>query len=171
MPLDFYETPPDCVEAVGNRIGWPVGSVLDAGAGTGSIGRVLHGHGAHVVGIEMDLIRCLQNKAFYTVAGDFLAAKGTVDEVWMNPPYGKDLALAFVQKALTLAERRVVALLRLNWLSSKKRKAFHRAHPAWVGVLERRPSFVESGATDATEYAWFVWDKTGELPGGQWEIL
>jgi len=32
-------------------------------------------------------------------------------------------------------------------------------------VLSKRPSFTGKG-TDATDYAWFVWDKTDRIPRG-----
>lgn len=85
-------------------------------------------------------------------------------QVIMNPPFS--LALEFVERAL-VESRFVSALLRLGFLGSKKRVAFHRAHPADVYVFPRRPSF-SGGRTDQTEYAWFCW---GPGRGGRWSIL
>ena len=59
-------------------------------------------------------------------------------------------------------------LLRLNWLGSEDRAAWLRRHPPSVYVLPNRPSFVEGGGTDATEYAWFIW---GEGFGGTLSVL
>jgi SAM-dependent methyltransferase len=87
------------------------------------------------------------------------------DLVIANPPYSE--TEAFVSHALTIGTT-VCFLLRLNWLASKKRAAFHRAHPADVFVLPKRPSFTEDSRTDATEYAWFVW---GEGRGNRWFLL
>ena len=71
-----------------------------------------------------------------------------------NPPYNK--AAAFIDFARLHAET-VVMLLRLNFLGSDKRAAFMRQFPPDVYVLPNRPSFVNEGRTDSTEYAWFVW--------------
>lgn len=101
------------------------------------------------------------------------ASWGHPELVVTNPPYG--LALAFVQRALReVAPGGTVAmLLRINWLGSQARAAFHREHPADVYVLSHRPKFRPSKktgkmASDATEYAWFVW---GPGRGGRWFVL
>ena len=59
---------------------------------------------------------------------------GKPELVVMNPPF--KLAMAFVQRALVEVLPRglgragtVAALLRLNWLASLGRAAFHRRHP------------------------------------------
>lgn len=72
-----------------------------------------------------------------------------------NPPYNK--AAAFIDFARRYANT-VVMLLRLNFLASVKRATFMRQHPPSVYVLPNRPSFVNEGRTDSTEYAWFVWE-------------
>lgn len=112
--------------------------------------------------------------------GDFFSLRGWIDDepsfcdrrgnqnfslVISNPPYGD--AEKFVEHALKIGTE-VCFLLRLNWLASKKRAAFHRAHPSDVFVLPKRPSFTDDGRTDATEYAWFVW---GKGRGNQWFLL
>lgn len=104
-------------------------------------------------------------------AEDFYKVRGWIDDeislcdrrgnqkfslVISNPPYSE--AERFVEHALKIGTT-VCFLLRLNWLASKKRAPFHRAHPSDVYVLPRRPSFT-GGGTDATEYAWFVWRMT-----------
>lgn len=52
----------------------------------------------------------------------------------------------------------VCMLLRVNFLGSQKRAAWMRANTPSVYVLPKRPSFKSDGKTDATEYAWFLWD-------------
>jgi len=77
-----------------------------------------------------------------------------------NPPY-RD-GEAFVRKSFELLEEgtgRLLFLLRLNFLGSQKRWQLFLDLPlAHVFVLSKRPSFTGNG-TDATEYAWFLWDK------------
>jgi hypothetical protein len=82
-----------------------------------------------------------------------------------NPPF--ELAMPFIEKSMTMADT-VVMLLRLNFLGSKERSQFHKDHPANIGVLEKRPCFI-NGSSDACEYAWFVWNVNE--PGGRWIIL
>lgn len=83
------------------------------------------------------------------------------DVIITNPPF--DLSFEIAQKAITEAPA-VALLLRLNWLGSgtrSGRSAWLRKHTPDVYVLPNRPSFVQNAkgawATDATEYAWFVW--------------
>jgi hypothetical protein len=113
------------------------------------------------------------------------------DLIITNPPY--NLAEQFLRQSLK-ESRCVVYLLRINFLGSAKRKAFFDKHrPTHLYVHSERPSFVDvcgkckvkyqkaakiktcpecggrvKAGTDATEYAWFVWDSDGimeEDPG------
>ena len=111
------------------------------------------------------------------------------DLIITNPPFS--LAQEFVERAL--ATRRMFAmeglsrlahglaqtsepktmptvamLLRLAFLESAKRAAFHRRYPADVYVLSSRPSFTGDGKSDSCAYAWFVW---GKGKGGSWTVL
>jgi len=55
-------------------------------------------------------------------------------------------------------------LLRLNFLASERRQEWMKTDTPDVYVLPNRPSFRGKGS-DATEYAWFVWDtfSTGRI--------
>lgn len=181
-------------------------TVLDAGCGTGAILRACGEYWPAeplLIGVDTSVDRVRQANEyepypdrdhFYEVA-DFFSIKGQhfevpdeddpggehvalcdlpFDLVIANPPYSD--AERFVEHALTIG-RTCCFLLRLNWLASKKRAAFHRAHPSDVFVLPRRPSFT-NGGTDATEYAWFVWGPTdveecrnGGFRGNRWYLL
>ena len=55
-----------------------------------------------------------------------------------NPPY--KLALEFVQRAIVEVPT-VAMLLRLPFLESVERQAFHQKHPADIYILSKRPSF------------------------------
>lgn len=89
----------------------------------------------------------------------------------MNPPYS--LAGELVERALAeiditswrdAADEQipvVCALLRIGFMASKRRVAFHRKHPADIYVLSKRPSFTADGKTDASEYGWFCWPGNG----------
>ena len=94
---------------------------------------------------------------------DFFDWTGPVDLIFTNPPFS--LAAEFIDHATTNADT-VFMLLRLNYLASIKRyEWWKRNPPVALYVLSKRPSFTGSG-TDATDYAWFVWDKTGKIPKG-----
>jgi hypothetical protein len=57
-------------------------------------------------------------------------------------------------------------LLRINYLGSISRHEWWKENsPTALHVLSKRPSFTGKG-TDATDYAWFVWDKSNRLEKG-----
>lgn len=73
-----------------------------------------------------------------------------------NPPFG--IADDIVRESLRRTHR-AAFLLRLNWLAGAKRSKWLRENPPdCVMALPERPSFTGDGRTDATDYAWFVWD-------------
>lgn len=173
---------------------WANYSVVDAGAGTGSILRRFRERGIlKSVGVEYrsDLSNeCLQHApcvhaSFFDVVAASLAEQpGCLERpnlVVMNPPY--NLALEFVEAALkwvrttksrTTGERRyatVAALLRIPWMASRKREEFHREHPSTLWVIPDRPSFTGDNKVDATDYAWFIWSKDPRIPMGAWKVI
>ncbi len=169
--LDFYETPSWAVRAIGPWL--PVGEttrILDPGCGTGAILRTI---GAmfpenEVLGLEKDEARFLACEASTDLPvahGDFFSHTERWDLIISNPPYSH--ALEFVQHAMTLAPV-VCMLLRLPWIASQKRAAWHRENLSHIHVLPKRPSFTADGKTDATEYAWFIW---GAGDAGAYDIL
>jgi hypothetical protein len=57
-------------------------------------------------------------------------------------------------------------LLRINYLGSISRHDWWKLNsPTSLFVLSKRPSFTGKG-TDATDYAWYVWDKTDRIAPG-----
>ena len=97
--------------------------------------------------------------------GDFLeeTPEPIFDLVITNPPYS--LAMEFIQhgmKFLRNADSRLVYLLRLGFLSSKKRAVWMRENTPSIYVTPKRPSFFEG--TDQTDYAWFEWYKGRRVP-------
>jgi hypothetical protein len=82
------------------------------------------------------------------------------DIIISNPPFSK--ALEFIQKGLNdVCEGGfVMMLLRLNFLESRKRKAFFEKHmPKYVFVHHSRMSFTADGVTDSCAYCHMVWQK------------
>lgn len=73
-----------------------------------------------------------------------------------NPPYSR--AEDAINSCRAVADF-VVMLLRLPFYAGQRRRALFAEHPpSNVLVLAKRPSFTDGG-TDATDYAWFVWDR------------
>jgi len=179
-PRDFYRTPKWAVEAL---LGLEDirGNILDPGCGDGAILSVLSERedveGA--LGVELDpglASRAVEAGALGrldVVTGDFLEYAEKVsphrafDAVVGNPPYR--LAADFARASLGCVRPggKVALLLRLNFLgSSRKRLDLVGTGSALVHVvvLSRRPSFTGDGKTDATDYAWFVWEVGGRSP-------
>lgn len=175
---DVFETPAWATRAILQCVS-TAGRVLEPSAGRGAIVRELLA--ARVAPAQLHA--CELNEAFgvglnelgvFVHLGNFLDSDeiegfdASFDLVIGNPPY-RD-AEAHVRRAL--ACRRpggtVAMLLRLGFLASSGRAEFHREHPCDVLVLDRRPSFVNDGRTDAADYAWCVW---APGRGGRWSVL
>ena len=168
--LDRYYTPDDFARACVQRMTIPEGAeVLEPSVGGGAFVRAVlraTGGSAFVTGIDLDPDADGFTLCDTSIPGDFLDyAPGLVspgyDVVVGNPPYaGADL---HVRAALRVAPR-VGFLLRINFLEGQKRAQLWQDTPlASVHVFSRRPSFTGQG-TDATGYAWFIWDKSHEGP-------
>ncbi len=143
---DFYETPPDATRAILPHLaphGFK-GTILDPCCGDGAILRVagVWWPDAPIVGFD------LVARPFATFVRDALGEepwRPRCDLVLTNPPYS--LAQAIVERAITEVAPHggtVAMLLRLPFLASGRRIAFHRKHPADVYVLSSRPQFCAS---------------------------
>ena len=110
-----------------------------------------------------------------------------------NPPYR--YAAAFLSRSLDECQT-VAYLLRINWMAPRARLRFWSLHPQPTHLLPLadRPSFIDvcrtkgctasyqpgetrechacggrvGPGTDATEYAWFVWDRAFLLRPRRW---
>jgi hypothetical protein len=165
-PDDFYETPAWCVRALLPYL--QRGTVLDPCCGNGAIGRVLAEEWPEQerYGIEIDETRAGEAKASQILRADGTPMRAfdkvsncdylktqVVDQlpnervvlkpaplIITNPPF--KLALEFATKAIKDADT-VAFLLRLNWLASETRRAFHAANPSDLVIMPRRPSFAQ----------------------------
>lgn len=165
---DRYVTPAWVTKALLDRVTLPQ-KIVDAGCGTLAISRVLVAAHFDVVGYELPeyappsepgvVVR--PTNFLLTTESSFGGPQFSKYAVVMNPPYA--LAAEFIRRALQLVDRNqpVCALLRLNFLGSS-RKRLDLVGPnsclRRVLVFSRRPSFTGKG-TDATEYAWFIWQE------------
>lgn len=168
---DFYPTPAVVIETlldnyhIGDRGGT---KILEPCAGNGNIIKALQERGytsIKAVELRKEEAENLNNMLGYGnfAIADFLTLNpkhiGDIDVVITNPPFS--LAMEFLQKSLEIVkdDGKVIFLLRLGFLASRKRFGFMRENPPTeMYVLNQRPSFTGKG-TDAQEYAWFVWDK------------
>ena len=96
-----------------------------------------------------------------------------IDLIITNPPFS--ISIEFLEKSLKEGKT-VCYLQRVNWLGSKIRKDFWNYNtPDKMFVLSKRPNFLKElgikGTGDATEYAWFIWDRLNIVIGKHIEIL
>lgn len=175
--LDYYPTPGSAVEPILPFLP-RCDSVLDPACGQGELLRFFPN--ATRYGLELDARRAEQACQKYArgnhhhlQVGDALSATWPlVGLVVCNPPFTH--ALEFVQRSLSQEEPRTTHafLLRLSFLESKERRAFHEAWPSDVYVLSERPKFRPNRfgkmASDNITCAWFVW---GPGRGGRWAVL
>jgi hypothetical protein len=177
-PDEFYETPAWCVRRYLESRAWGEGRWLEPSAGRGAIIQAVDTWRKSMLipavrwtAVELNPSNAagLALSGLRTFSGDFLAPDITSDSKFAfcigNPPYM--LAREFIEKACLLSHE-VAFLLRLNFLESGKRAAFFRDYPCDVHVLPNRPSFLASGKTDATAYAWFEF---GANHGGRLTVL
>ena len=152
---DFYPTPQGPIEKILSEIDFTnVSHFFEPCRGGGAI---------------FDHIGCDKEYAEISEGIDYMTADFNTDLIITNPPFS--IALEFLEKSLSEAKT-VVYLLRLNFLGSQKRKEFwNKNQPSHLFTLSKRPSFTGKG-TDATEYAWFVWDRGGyfKRPSGIYVI-
>lgn len=107
----------------------------------------------------------IQNGADYIYHENFLEGKipdHNVSTIITNPPF--TYAKEFISRCKELyPNAEIIMLLRLAFLESKRRFDFWQQHPvSKLYILSQRPSFMANGKSDATAYAWFVWNKDSE---------
>lgn len=112
---------------------------------------------------EEEYDNLINNGADQVFIGDFLNEKLNIEPsvIITNPPFS--IAKEFIVKCRTdYPNAKVIMLLRLAFLESKRRKEFWDEHPVnHLYVLSERPRFINN-KSDATAYAWFVWDNSDE---------
>lgn len=148
---DFYATPPWCYENL--NIDWSIfSSAHEPCRGDGRIQFFLE---------EEKNIPCSYSEILEDQ--DFFDWHGQVDLILTNPPFS--IAQDFISHAIAHSNT-CIMLLRINFLGSISRHEWWKEHtPVALHVMSKRPSFTGKG-TDATDYAWFVWDKSNRLQRG-----
>ena len=167
---DFYATPIECIEKLLDNfiIEKTNINILEPSSGNGNIINVLRDKGINgnitAVEIRKEEYNNLLKLADKVVIDDFLQWKTNknFDLIIGNPPFS--LAREFIEKCFEISNEKakIVMLLRTSFLESKSRFDFWQKHPlSGLYVLSKRPSFTGKG-TDATSYAWFIWDKSSD---------
>lgn len=159
---DFWPTPRHCVDSLlAVDPPPPERVVLDPCAGDGAIIRVLQEHGYTCNALEIrESERVSLQKLCPTHIGNFLEEPFLLARrcsVLTNPPFS--LAVHFARKCMDCPW--VALLLRCNVIGSNTwASLWDHYPPSAIYPLKRRPSFSGDGKTDASEYAWFVWEHT-----------
>lgn len=158
---DFFPTP-----------AWATYALIDNEAFRGDIWESACGNGAmsSVLESTKQTVRSsdLYDRGYGESGIDFIATKGTADNIITNPPY--NAAEGFVRTGLQSANKKFALLLRLAFLegANRQRTIFSEAPPSRVWVFSERITFYPDGAeikgSGTTAYAWFVWDK--DAPSG-----
>jgi len=98
---------------------------------------------------------------------DYFKNDFSADVIISNPPF--NIAEEFIVKAIDelRPDGMLIFLLRVNYLGSQKRYDSlwqqDKYKPKQIITLVQRPSFTGDGATDSTEYAFFVWGDTSRM--------
>lgn len=191
---DFYQTPTWVTRALLKRVGPHVTlgkPILDLGCGSGAIGFAIRewwGSSHEIVGVdfhegrlgEARTKRTRENALVFNevVLWDVLNRFETQpinDQshglIISNPPFKHAFEFLEIAHRLVAEGGTVAFLLRLAWIASAKRAAWHRANPCELCVLPERAGFYPDRPNDkdSADYAWFVWG--GAARPGTYTIL
>ena len=158
---DYYATHPDSTKAIleVEEIIYPA---LEPACGEGHISKLLNG----------DVYSCdLIDRGYGTAFIDFLKIpnqEGKYNTVITNPPF--NLFQEFVEKALKVANKKVIMFGKLQALEGIKRATFLETTPLkTVYVFKKRQQPLRNGsdkdeltgkkmASSTMAFAWFVWE-------------
>lgn len=165
---DFYATPFEATNAILRRVNLH-GSILEPAAGQGHISKLLKERYPESEIVSTDLVAREDKFGVGIQSGiDFLTHDygRKFDNVITNPPFS--LAQEFIEKALSVANEKVVIFAKIQLLEGEKRREMFNKHPPkYVYVFTKRQSPLnngspvdESGKPWATTmcFAWFVWE-------------
>lgn len=165
--LDYYSTPTEEVENILSIIKID-GSILEPCAGGGHMLKGIYNiiPDANVIATDIKDRGCKDYDIKTGKDYDFISDNypiNNIDYIIMNPPYS--VIEPFVMKALSIADKGVLMLGRLQFLEGEKRfkTIFSDNPPTDVYVYVDRISCYKNGDTkqkmaSAQAYAWFYWD-------------
>lgn len=164
--FDFYPTPlsvaMDALEYLPED--FKPQCLLDPGAGTGVWGRAARLLWPFLTITGVDIRPVFRPKEYnFWLQEDYLLTDKTpaFDLIVGNPPY--KYTEQFVRHSLGMLENggHLVFLLRLSFLEGQERRRglWREYPPRFVVVCSKRVSFTGDGQTNATAYAYFIWQK------------
>lgn len=171
---DYYATPFNATEALLNALNESGDTlsgdlILEPSAGEGHIVKVLKDFYPYNEIVANDIAYRSSRLGIDVNGGiDFLNYEPhrKYDTIITNPPFA--LAQEFIEKALTLTNRRVIMFAKIQLLEGdKRRKMFDNSPLKYVYVFSKRVNPLRNGeATDENGkpwastmcFAWFVWD-------------
>jgi len=153
-PFVLHPTPPHVTEALLRRESFE-GLVLEPASGDGAMADVLRQHGYKVR--ATDIIN----------GHDFLNRRAKAANIVTNPPYGQNMADAFVDHAMKVAEKKIAMLVPLYFLEGVQRHSLF-SNPDWpvkaVYIFSRRPTFGQHDKSAPFGSVWVVWDRSHQGP-------
>lgn len=170
--FDFYPTPYHVADDALSFLpaDWIPERILDPGAGTGVWGNAARRkyRDAFIAGVELRSETRKPDAYDLWLHDDFLLTEPLIQYnlVVGNPPYNR--AEQFIRHSFKYlyAGGYMVMLLRLNFLEGQIRnKGLWREYPPRIVVVRSsRVSFTGDGQTNATAYAYYIWQNgyTGE---------
>lgn len=148
--FQFFPTPPKLAEKIVAlaQIN-PDDICLEPSAGTGNIATLLPN--CDCIELHENNRKTLVEKGLNLIYDDFLTfqPEKKYDIIVMNPPFAKEQDIEHITKAISIAEKKVVAIASASVLykQTKKMQAFRDLVSSYNGTIEELPSesFKESG--------------------------
>ena len=165
---DFYATPSSAIKAILDKEILS-GSILEPAAGQGHITKVLKEYYPNSEIISNDLIQRESINGIIINDGiDFLTynPEKKFDNIVTNPPF--NLAQEFIEKALTIANNKVIMFAKIQLLEGAKRFDMFKNTPLkCVYVFSKRVNPLRNGEeldekgkpwASTMCFAWFMWE-------------
>ncbi len=157
IPLEVYQTPPECVAELVKRIRFKAGDTfLEPCKSSGNIYNAVNIPLANKYWCEID-----PDHLDGQEPRDFLEHKPKFkyDVIITNPPFSLSAEFLEHARSMLAPDGTLIFLQRMNWLGSGIRVPFWErvTFPEKTPIIVPRPKFVKGGS-DSTEYCWFIWD-------------
>ena len=167
---DFYKTPGYAIEVFlrNYRLESDGLTILDPCAGSGTIAKAVKKFYPKAIINQCEIREdqpLIRYEGGWNFRGNALDLNSVdivdVGVIISNPPYS--MAQEIIEHFFKIKRptAQVIMLLRIGFLESQKRIPFWKKYPvSELYPLSHRPSFTGDGHTDATAYAWFVWNNS-----------